>query len=535
MGVLVAAARPASVALSSRRSTAPSSRRFANVSFSRDASASARGRRSVPTRAFGSSSSRATAKDYHTHIVKPGENLSYIARDFATSISALREANGMRHATGDVIYEGQEIRVPVTPDNHGVIELIRAKSIVAKNAESTKTASTSSKRPAPPAAASKPASNAKANAKPVPSDPSTWTAPYRSLKRGAVNTLNRSQIETMLPRKGPAPPGLEHARSQRDADIFLLVEMPDCEWCAKTRPAWTQLAKAREKSDPDARVCVFVAATPDDRAWADKHLAAHSFPTIIAMPKRGGVYKYGGVERTPALLGAFADEACRAIPPATSVPPRLSPSQSVANAVATSLVGAVGVEAAGAVGGAAELATPFVLAGAGIALFVTTALKFVELAFGPGRRRDARGEPLRGSAQTAAARLDAAGFGEPAPVGPPPLTTASGEPIAPAAAARSKSAAAAAKEERKRLRRDERARRKDDAAIPFGASVEKLAEWIQMVESELGDLVRRFFFLLGAWFRLQNRLWRARFAPPPRGSGSGSGSEPPPRGSYQQY
>ena len=158
----------------------------------------------------------------------------------------------------------------------------------------------------------------------------------------------------------------------------------------------------------------------------------------------------------------------------------------------------------------------------------------VELAFGPGRRRDARGEPLRGSAQTAAAHLDAAGFGSPRPWvrrrSPPRPAT-----LAPAAAARSKSAAAAAKEERKRLRRDERARRKDDAAIPFGASVEKLAEWIQMVESELGDLVRRFFFLLGAWFRLQNRLWRARFAPPPRGSGSGSGSEPPPRGSYQQY
>ena len=98
MGVLVAAARPASVALSSRRLTAPSSRRFAAVSFSRDASASA-SRRSVAPRAFGSSSSRAA--DYHTHVVKPGENLSYIAQDFATSISALREANGMRHANGD--------------------------------------------------------------------------------------------------------------------------------------------------------------------------------------------------------------------------------------------------------------------------------------------------------------------------------------------------------------------------------------------------------------------------------------------------
>ena len=46
----------------------------------------------VAPRAFGSSSSRAA--DYHTHVVKPGENLSYIAQDFATSIprSARRTA-----------------------------------------------------------------------------------------------------------------------------------------------------------------------------------------------------------------------------------------------------------------------------------------------------------------------------------------------------------------------------------------------------------------------------------------------------------
>ena len=440
----------------------------------------------------------------------------------------------MRHATGDVIYEGQEIRVPVTPDNHGVIELIRAKSIVAKNAESTKTASTSSKRPAPPAAASKPASNAKANAKPVPSDPSTWTAPYRSLSaaRSTPSTARRSR-RCSPERAPPRPVSSTPARSATPTSSSS-SRCPTASGAPRRAPRGRNSPR-REKSDPDARVCVFVAATPDDRAWADKHLAAHSFPTIIAMPKRGGVYKYGGVERTPALLGAFADEACRAMPPATSVPPRLSPSQSVANAVATSLVDAVGVEAAGAVGGAAELATPFVLAGAGIALFVTTALKFVVNSFGPGRRRDARGEPPRGSAQTAAARLDAAGFGEPAPVGPPPPHHRVRRTHRARGGGAIQVGGGGGEGGAQELRRDERARRKDDAAIPFGASVEKLAEWIQMVESELGDLVRRFFFLLGAWFRLQNRLWRARFAPPPRGSGSGSGSEPPPRGSYQQH
>ena len=348
----------------------------------RDASASVRGRRSVPTRAFGSSSSRATAKDYHTHIVKPGENLSYIARDFATSISALREANGMRHATGDVIYEGQEIRVPVTPDNHGVIELIRAKSIVAKNAESSKTASTSSKATRAPRRRlqARLRRQSQRQARPVRSLHLDSPLPFPQARRRQHPQPLADRDDA--PPKGPAPPGSRarplaarrrHLPPRRDARLRVV----------RQDAPRVSVAKAREKSDRRASA-VFVAATPDDRAWADKHLAAHSFPTIIAMPKRGGVYKYG-LEHMPALLGAFADEACRAIPPATSVPPRLSPSQSVANAVATSLVGAVGVEAAGAVGGAAELATPFVLAGAGIALFVTTALKFVELAIpGPG-------------------------------------------------------------------------------------------------------------------------------------------------------
>ena len=153
------------------------------------------------------------------------------------------------------------------------------------------------------------------------------------------------------------------------------------------------LAKAREKSDPDARVCVFVAATPDDRAWADKHLAAHSFPTIIAMPKRGGVYKYGA-GAYPGLLGAF-DEACRASPRDERGPRPLAVAVGGERGGHVAIVGAVGVEAAGAVGGAAELATPFVLAGAGLALSVTTALKFVNSHSGRETERRARRAPAR--------------------------------------------------------------------------------------------------------------------------------------------
>ena len=141
------------------------------------------------------------------------------------------------------------------------------------------------------------------------------------------------------------------------------------------------------------------------------------------------------------------------------------------------------------------------------------------------RHADGRGGVCRDLySRAAAARLDAAGFGYPAAADEGPR--ASGAPIAPAAAARSQSAReaerAAVESERRRTmeQSDPRARRRDETAIPKGASVEKLGEWIIMVEQELGDIFRRFFFLLGAWFRLQRRLWGARFAPPPRpGSG----------------
>ena len=89
------------------------------------------GGRDAPSRVAAARAYAPTA-DYWTHITKPGENLHFIGVDYGVTVEALRLANGLRHATGDVIYEGQEIRIPVTDGNREKIELIRAKAIVAK-------------------------------------------------------------------------------------------------------------------------------------------------------------------------------------------------------------------------------------------------------------------------------------------------------------------------------------------------------------------------------------------------------------------
>ena len=111
------------------------------------------------------------------------------------------------------------------------------------------------------------------------------------------------------------------------------------------------------------------------------------------------------------------------------------------------------------------------------------------------------------------------------------MNPATGEPIAPAAAcgsSRSTRSLAAREARAERRRAEAEARRlsreeaKADAdAIPAGASVETLAEWVGMVEEEMGEIARRFAFLVSAWVRLQVRLWRARFAPPPKNNAGG--------------
>ena len=513
------------------------------------------GGRDAPTRVAAARAYAPTA-DYFTHVTKLGENLHFIGVDYGVTVEALRSANGLRHATGDVIYEGQEIRVPVTDGNRDKIELIRAKAIVAKEQAIARAAAERARKAGNKQGARKQADTALDGSE-------AWSVPYRSMRRGVVTALTRAEVEAMMPKPGPSPPGLEHARGLRDADVVLLVEMPECEWCARVRPTWRRLAEtfgdaaasrapaAASAGARDVRVCAFLASSPEDRAWADTHLAAHAFPTVIAMPKRGGVYKYAGADRDLPKLRAFADAAFRAGAPsravtkpsaehlASSALNALAPNIQVADTVERALVGVIGAKPASVAADAVATATPFAFFGFGVALLLSTFRRALAGAFArpPGGGTRARGVADAasayyesgaggpgGSAQAAAARLDAAGFGYPAGADEGPR--ASGAPIAPAAAARSQSAReaerAALENERRRTmeQSDPRARRRDETAIPKGASVEKLGEWIIMVEQELGDIFRRFFFLLGAWFRLQRRLWGARFAPPPRpGSG----------------
>ena len=513
--------------------------------------------RDAPARVAAARAYAPTA-EYWTHITKSGENLHFIGNDYGVTVEMLREANGLRHATGDVIYQGQAIRVPVTDENRDKIELIRAKTIVAREQANARAAAEYARK-----------AGHKQGAKKVhkslvePTMNEKWSAPYRLLRRGEVTAVTRAEVEAMMPKPGPSPPGLEHARGLRDADVLLLVEMPECEWCARVRPTWRRLAETigdvadggqekQVKSFPnavenakDVRVCAFLATTPEDRAWADTHLAAHAFPTLIAMPKRGGVYKYAGVDRDVQTLRAFADAVFRSPSSATSpsVGARkpsadhlassalraLAPNIRVADAVERSLVRVIGAKPASAAADIVGAATPYALFGFGIALFFRTFREVLEDVLGGRGKTNRKHSKIHayyetavggpgGSARAAAAPLDASGFGyaEGLAAAPP---GASGEPVAPAAAARSESAReaerAALEEERRRNTEGTRDDQ-DEGVIPPGASVETLLEWITMVETELGDIFQRFFFLLGAWFRLQKRLWGARFAPPPR-------------------
>ena len=151
------------------------------------------------------------------------------------------------------------------------------------------------------------------------------------VRRGEVTPLTRLEVEAMLPRRGlgsnarlkkPAADvsadALDDLASARAADVLLLVEIPDCEWCAATRPAFRQLAKSRASTDPRAtRVCAFEAKTPEDRQWAHKHLAAHSFPTVIALRTRAvkaRSFRGGLASLQPLLRPTPAEPSLEVVP-----------------------------------------------------------------------------------------------------------------------------------------------------------------------------------------------------------------------------
>ena len=120
----------------------------------------------------------------------------------------------------------------------------------------------------------------------------------------------------------------------------------------------------------------------------------------------------------------------------------------VADTVERALVGVIGAKPASVAADAVATATPFAFFGFGVALLLSTFRRALAGAFArpPGGGTRARGVADAasayyesgaggpgGSAQAAAARLDAAGFGYPAGADEGPR--ASGAPIAPAAAA----------------------------------------------------------------------------------------------------
>ena len=322
---------------------------------------------------------------------------------------------------------------------------------------------------------------------------------------------------------------LDDLASARAADVLLLVEIPDCEWCAATRPAFRQLAKSRASTDPRAtRVCAFEAKTPEDRQWAHKHLAAHSFPTVIALPRRGGVYKYGGDDRSVPFISAFADQAFSAAH-SVGAPPRSASAEALSPASpAQALAGAFSARAAAPSGGPPgpsawpRTRSRQALVSAGVALFLSAAQA--------RRRREKRG----GRGRRAGSRDAAGAFGRGGPARRRFFLAArrrrepgDGRADRAAAAARFEASELAAREARARRRAEAEARRlsreeaKADAdATPRGERGDA-AEWVGMAEEEMGEIARRFALLVSAWVRLQVRLWRAVRAAAQNNAGGG--------------
>ena len=44
---------------------------------------------------------------------------------------------------------------------------------------------------------------------------------------------------------------------------------------------------------------------------AARHLDVKLFPTVLALPKSGGVFRYEGSDRSVGTLKRFAEEACK--------------------------------------------------------------------------------------------------------------------------------------------------------------------------------------------------------------------------------
>ena len=172
MRALVASGSPARARVTLRSSSrAVFPRRFSLATSRRGRPQRSRAS-SWPLAAFGPGASGFRGQgEYFTHVVKPGENMSFIADDYRTTVEALRLANGLRHASGDVIYEGQRVRVPVTSANRDVVELARERAVAAAERAAAADAAKLPRRPS--------------RAPPPPPPPRPPTLPPRIPRRGA--------------------------------------------------------------------------------------------------------------------------------------------------------------------------------------------------------------------------------------------------------------------------------------------------------------------------------------------------------------
>ena len=511
------------------------------------------------------------SQKYVEHLIQPGDSLWKIAMDYNSTVDEIRAANGVKDKAG-MIYQGKTLRVPVnsiqqsnaTPVADPVKTLVppkKPRNLFAKEEPVFGPAPT-----APPKKIERKAEEPKANkAEPAPKEtkkptknknvgargdiPSrdaqkgqeAWRAPFQHMAKGKITPLTKTDVESLLPRKvflGVSPAG--DASAPRDADVLLLVEVPDSDACMAAYPTWKQLAERLGRSAPNVRVCAFSAETDAAKQWAGRHLAATSHPTFVAMPRAGGVYKFGGETATLELLRKFADEAFKKQNKRNAKSDEKSPpnvtrggrggrvrhpmdkphaSSEYYRGIGTT-GGPVGAVVDASVQGAANvarMAAPLAIISLVVGFFMATALRILDLAFGESSAKVA-GSAVGGSASAAAARLAAVveESGD-ATTYPGTPVDSRGRAIAPGAAARRSSVEAQTRLARERAAaREMRARaalRDDGDAIPSGASAAKLIEWIRVVESEMRDLWRRFVFLFWAWIRLQRRLLLARFKP----------------------
>jgi hypothetical protein len=270
-----------------------------------------------------------------------------------------------------------------------------------KPAEEPKAAKATSP-PAPKKAQAKPALSTRKDipGRETQKGQESWRAPFQHMAKGKVTPLTKADVEQLIPRKvflGVSPGG--DASGLRDADVLLLVEVPDSDACMGAYPTWKQLAERMAKSNPHVRVCAFSAETDGAKQWAGRHLAATSHPTFIAMPRAGGVYKFGGESATLELLKKFATEAFKQKKnvPATEKPlaatatrrgvkPSMDkPSASVEYYRGIGTGGPLGAVVDASVQGAANvarMAAPLALISLVVGFFMATALRILDLAFG---------------------------------------------------------------------------------------------------------------------------------------------------------